>query len=96
MSFTSDPWDQTDRDGDGICDQVEEALAARFAPVIFMSANEPNLPVSVDWFLNRATLKYFEDCGLFSSGDTVELVPGTANPIGRAGISGAVYNHPQT
>ncbi|HEX4518620.1 MAG TPA: hypothetical protein VH063_03465 [Gaiellaceae bacterium] len=95
MSFPADWQSSTDTDADGIRDTLEEALAERFAPVIFMSANEENLPCSVPWFLARAHLLYFENC--FPT-DTVETVPGAPAPIGApAALVGAPpYAHPDT
>lgn len=55
-----------DADHDGINDNLEQALANEYAPVIGMTPGEPNYPVNVDWFLNPPggggpTLQYHED-----------------------------------
>jgi hypothetical protein len=68
------PNHRSDVDGDGIDDAAELALAERFAPVICMDPGEPNYPVNVEWFLERARLTYYEDCWP----DVNEDVPGAA------------------
>jgi hypothetical protein len=50
---------ETDRDGDGLPDDLELRLANEFAPVVFYSADEPNLPARVDPFLVRGQLWFF-------------------------------------
>ena len=52
-----------DADHDGINEDLEQKLAERFAPVIYIEPDESNYPVNVDWFLDRANLQYHEDCG---------------------------------
>jgi FIMAH domain-containing protein len=51
-----------DADHDGINDDLEQRLAERYAPVIYIEPDESNYPVNVDWFLERARLQYHEDC----------------------------------
>src|SRR3954447_20046057 len=53
----------TDRDADGVDDNLEQTLADTFAPVLYIEPDESNYPVTVDWFLARARLEYHEDCG---------------------------------
>jgi hypothetical protein len=51
-----------DADHDGINEDLEQKLAERFAPLIYIEPDESNYPVNVDWFLDRARLQYHEDC----------------------------------
>jgi hypothetical protein len=53
-----------DADHDGINDDLEQKLAERFAPVIYIEPDESNYPVNVEWFLDRARLQYHEDCAI--------------------------------
>ena len=55
---------RVDDDHDGIDDRLEQALAERYAPIIFIEPDESNYPVNVEWFLHRAHLQYHEDCTL--------------------------------
>ena len=50
-----------DLDNDGIVDRCEQTLAEKFAPIIFHSAGEENLPANVDWFLQKTVLAYYDD-----------------------------------
>ena len=52
----------TDDDHDGIDDALEQRLAERFAPVVFIEPRESNYPVNVDWLLQRTHLEYHENC----------------------------------
>src|SRR6266487_4795167 len=80
-----------DRDGDGIDDGLEQLLAERYAPVIYIHPQENNYPANVDWFLARAHLDYYEDC----FPDVEEGVPGAPNPLGsQAALIGAPWAHP--
>jgi hypothetical protein len=47
----------TDRDQDGIDDAAEDALLARFAPVVVLHPTEPVHPSSTEWLLARADLE---------------------------------------
>src|SRR5262245_2632654 len=58
-----------DDDHDGINEALEQKLAERFAPVIYIEPDESNYPVNVDWFLDRARLQYHEDCAIDRDGD---------------------------
>jgi hypothetical protein len=58
-----------DDDHDGINEALEQTLAERFAPVIYIEPDESNYPVNVDWFLSRAKLQYHEDCAIDRDGD---------------------------
>jgi FIMAH domain-containing protein len=51
-----------DADRDGINEGLEQTLAERFAPLIYIEPDESNYPVNVDWFLQRANQQYHEDC----------------------------------
>ncbi len=63
-----------DCDKDGILDTVEQALAEKFAPIIYHDTNEPNLPTNVDEFLNHTSLYIFDDECDFPSRDIHKLV----------------------
>jgi hypothetical protein len=52
----------TDKDCDGIDDNLEQQLANKFAPVILIESDESNYPVNVEWFLQRAHVQSHEDC----------------------------------
>jgi hypothetical protein len=47
-----------DEDGDGLIDSEEDLLADKFAPIVFHTKNEPNLPANVDWFLSKTSLRF--------------------------------------
>jgi len=49
-----------DADDDGIADQLEDALAVRFAPVVHHERTETNFPVNVDWLLARTSLRAYD------------------------------------
>ena len=46
-----------DRDGDGLDDALEDALLARYAPLVLLHPSEPALPASTDWLLARSELE---------------------------------------
>jgi hypothetical protein len=46
-----------DRDRDGLDDDLEDALLARYAPLVLLHPTEPALPASTDWLLARAELE---------------------------------------
>jgi hypothetical protein len=50
-----------DLDNDGIVDRCEQTLAEKFAPIVFHDAGEEKLPTNVDWFLQRTSLRYYDD-----------------------------------
>src|SRR6185503_17891833 len=52
--------DTTDEDGDGLGDATEDALAEKFAPIIYHGENETAFPVSVDWWLARTHLSLID------------------------------------
>jgi hypothetical protein len=80
-----------DLDGDGIDDGLEQVLAERYAPVIYIHPSENNYPANVDWFLARAHLDYFEDC----FPDVNEHVPGASSPLdSQAMLLGDPWAHP--
>lgn len=54
-----------DLDHDGIADATEQALAEQYAPIVFHLSEEPNLPCSVDWMLQRTALMFHDNfCGI--------------------------------
>ncbi len=73
------PSTNIDNDGDYIDDNLEQALANKFAPVIFIGSDESNYPVNVDWFLQHAYLQYHEDCTF--DVDAYVQYPGFPNPL---------------
>ena len=46
-----------DRDLDGLDDELEDGLLARFAPVVILHPTEPALPGSTDWLIARSELE---------------------------------------
>ncbi len=53
------PWlaSADDRNGNGLDDALEEALLARFAPLVLLEPRERAMPANVDWYLARAQLE---------------------------------------
>lgn len=51
-----------DDDCDGIDDALEQFLAEKFAPVVYLEPGESNYPANVGWILQRSSLWYYEDC----------------------------------
>ena len=51
----------SDGDGDGIADACEQALAEKFAPIIYHSSDESNYPTNVDLFLRNTSLWFYDD-----------------------------------
>jgi hypothetical protein len=49
----------SDTDADGIKDECEQKLAETYAPVIYHSSSEPNLPSNVDSFLRVTSLWFY-------------------------------------
>ena len=49
----------SDRDGNGLPDELELRLANQFAPIVFYDPDEPNLPTRVDQFLKMTQLWFF-------------------------------------
>ncbi len=60
--FAALPGVLPDDDRDGIVDALEQRLAERFAPMIYIEPDESNYPVNVPWLLARTRLNYQEDC----------------------------------
>jgi len=55
--------DAPDEDGDGVGDACEQALAERYAPIVYHSTDESNFPTNVDAFLPETHLGAFDlDC----------------------------------
>ncbi len=50
-----------DEDADGLPDAFEQALAERFAPIVYHSSDESNFPTNVDWFLSKTELWFYDD-----------------------------------
>lgn len=51
----------SDDDGDGISDACVQALAEKFAPIIYHSSDESNYPTNVDIFLRNTSLWFYDD-----------------------------------
>lgn len=52
-----------DADGDGIPDALEQQLAEQYAPTLLFAANEPNMPVNVNWMLTHTgSMNFYEKC----------------------------------
>ena len=86
-----------DVDHDGIDDALEQSLAERYAPVMFMEPGESNYPVNVPWLLQRMHLIYAED----GCGDKTQDLPFPAPVIGNqqaliAGADGVAWSHPSS
>jgi hypothetical protein len=52
-----------DADGDGLDDALEDALAERFAPIVFHGEGETSFPVDVDWWLQHTHLSVVDRSG---------------------------------
>ncbi|CAH1232357.1 hypothetical protein PAECIP111891_06999 [Paenibacillus allorhizoplanae] len=52
-----------DNDTDTIDDNVEQTLMLKFAPKMYLHVNEVNKPSSVDWYLQRVTMRFHHDGG---------------------------------
>ncbi|WP_437564312.1 hypothetical protein [Sorangium sp. So ce542] len=50
-----------DSDDDGLFDEEEQALAERYAPIVYHSSDESNFPTNVDWLLSRTSLWFYDD-----------------------------------
>jgi hypothetical protein len=70
-----------DQDGDGIDDYLEQYLANRYAPVIYITADEPNYPVNVDWFVKYADLYYCDHCTLLPDHNPIATPVGTQSNL---------------
>lgn len=51
-----------DVDRDGLDDALEQQLAIRHAPMVYLHPWEWNYPASVEWFLDRARLRFHHSC----------------------------------
>lgn len=69
-----------DEDGDGLADEVEDALAERFAPVVYHAPGETSYPVSVDWWLARTHLSVRTESG--------EVRRVASGPLGQSDLLG--------
>jgi len=56
-----DPAAAADDDGDTMPDGCEQAIAERFAPVIYHSSDETNFPTNVDRVLHASGLYFYDD-----------------------------------
>src|SRR5437899_2539448 len=60
-----------DADDDGVLDLEEDRLADKYAPIIIHDKADANLPVNVDWLLQRSSLEYYNNNGPFRRDDHV-------------------------
>ncbi|MCF6288957.1 MAG: Vps62-related protein [Proteobacteria bacterium] len=75
------PQDKRDNDKDGIADNLEMALANKFAPILRLppSNKDWTRPANVDWYLQRAQLRYenkgacFRDDKIFKVGQVNQV-----------------------
>jgi len=88
---------RVDLDNDGVDDGLEQLLAERYAPMIYMEPGESNYPVNVDWTMARGHLWYSEQgCTpdeshrLFGPITTQQLL------LGPAGAAGPPWIHPDS
>lgn len=51
----------SDIDSDGIIDGCEQTLAEKYAPIVYHSSDESNLPTNVNWFLPKTSLWFYDD-----------------------------------
>ena len=95
QSLTATP---VDDDHDGIDDGLEQFLAERYAPMIYIEPAESNYPVNADWIAQRGNLWYGEQGCHFPVPDQNEsfLVPiGTQDRlVGPQGAAGPPWVHP--
>ena len=88
----------TDADGDGIIDGCEQTLAERYAPIVYHSSDETNLPTNVDWFLPRTSLRFFDD-DCFPDLDSLMITAPTQGQLlywwyqGGCGANDTVYSN---
>lgn len=88
---------RVDEDRDGIDDALEQLLAERYAPMIYLEPGEENYPINVDWHLRHAKLGYHEDCGIGPIGDVNEALPAAPFPLGiQANLLGPFWIHPDS
>ena len=56
------PASAVDADHDTLDDALEQQLAVRHAPVVWLDPYEWNYPANVDWFLDRARMRFHHSC----------------------------------
>ena len=64
-----------DADGDGLSDELEAALAARFAPIVILDPRDQNRPASIPWLLS-----HFGGPQDGQDGFPAAIRPGSADP----------------
>src|SRR5258706_12091845 len=89
-----------DNDHDGIDDGLEQLLAERYAPMVYLEPAESNYPVNADWIAQRGHLWYGEQGCHFPVPDQNEqfLAPiGTQDRLlGAQGAAGPSWVHPSS
>ena len=97
QSLATEP---ADNDHDGIDDALEQFLAERYAPMIYIEPAESNYPVNADWIAQRGNLWYGEQGCNFPVGDQNEqfLAPiGSQDRLlGAQGAAGPPWVHPSS
>ncbi|NEW04864.1 Vps62-related protein [Paenibacillus sp. SYP-B3998] len=53
----------TDADLDGIEDSLEQTLLTQYAPKLYLHPDEDNKPSSIDWYLQRVSMRFHHDGG---------------------------------
>lgn len=68
-----------DNDNDGLDDQWEDTLAARFAPVVYLHPDDVYKPSSVGWYLQKVRMRYNQPEALGFCTDDQILPPNEAD-----------------
>src|SRR5262249_28046987 len=74
---------EDDGDRDGLPDACEQAVAERFAPIVYHSSDESNLPTNVDRLLEASRLAFYDDACSPDLVETVEPAPAQAALLGH-------------
>ena len=82
----------SDDDADGIADACEQALAEKFAPIIYHSSDESNYPTNVDTFLRNTSLWFYDDDCTPDMKEPVQAAPAQAQLLthSRQGGCGSI------
>lgn len=97
-----------DYDYDGLDDGLEWTLSVRHAPVIYLHPSEWNLPANVEWFLDRARMRFHHSCsalalccgdhGIFDYGGATQstLISQVHSKRGWSLLKGCHHTNPQS
>jgi hypothetical protein len=98
--------EKIDDDADGIDDAIEDALAEKFAPVVYHGEKEVAFPVTVDWWLARTRLSFYDDAGsprarrvrdgplrqdMLLDGAGGQPTSGTRSPVARSRLKNVTF-----